>query len=312
MNTRTKKILGVLGLALLLGACSVEKVDEASVGVHYTDGPVEGQKFDHVVEPGGSSTVVNDHVYRLPARQVSYIAANDGTQNGADGPAIVITDQNGVGLSIDMTVRFFLNTREDVLKPFFLEQCQKFDCWNGAIDTPGEGEADGWGDMLNNVYGNTAVAVANDLALGYVAEELRYNNEVKDRFSSEFATAFVAEQERLIGRGDYFCGPGYDREGDNCPNLSVEITKITYVRPELEQVRENQQLAVEQTELAVQQEAAAAAEARVAAARATGQNIALMQAEAMLACAQNPNAGACNLNIVVDDSGQVGVSIPVG
>lgn len=300
-------VLAVLGL----GACAVEKVDEASVGIHYTDGAIEGQKFDHVIEPGGSSTVWNDHVYRLPARQVSYIAQGDGTANGADAPGIVITDKNGVKLAVDLTVRFFLNTREDVIKPFFLEQCQKFDCWVGAIDTPGEGDKDGWGDMLNNVYGNTAVAVANDLALNYTAEELRYSNEVKDQFSTEFATAFVAEQERLIGRGDYFCGPGYNRDGDNCPALSVEITKITYESAELENIRQQQQLASEQVELAAQQEAAAAAQARVDAARATPQSIEYMQAQAILACAQNPNPGACNLNVVVDGV-EAGVSIPVG
>lgn len=311
MTNKTKK-LKLLGLGLLLAvlgtACSVERVNEAEVGVYYTDGWIEGQKFERVVEPGGSATVWNDNVYKLPARQVSYIAAgaSDALAPGADGPSIIITDKDGVKLRVDMTVRFFLNSREEALKPFFLEQCQKYDCWEGVDDA--DGTDTGWGKMLRDIFGNTAVTVANDIGLDYTAVELRYNNETKDEFSAAFAAGFVESQERLIGRGDYFCGPGYKRGDENsCPALSVEINKIVYANDELEGIRQARVLADEQVELAEQQEAAAAAQARVDAALATPEHIELQEAKALNTCAGNPSG--CNLTVIVGSEG-VGVSVP--
>ncbi len=298
-QTKTKKtraVLVLLGLTLVLGACAVEKVDEAHVGVGYTDGFIEGQKFDGVVPPGGSRTVGNDHVYQLPARQVTYIA---GSAEGADSGPLTLTAANGEKMNVELTVRFFLNTREETLKPFFLEICQKYDCWGD----------EGWVAMLRDTFGNPQQAVINDIGLNYNAEELRYNNEVKDSFASEFATTFVDSLGRLVGRDDYFCGPGYKRNEDNCPDLSVEVNSVTYASADLEGIREQQVLAQEQVELAVQEEASAAAQARVDAARATPQSIALMEAEAILACAQKPDG--CNLTVINGDQ-QVGVSVPLG
>lgn len=301
--TTKSKVLALLAAVLLSAGCSVQKVDEAHVGVKYTDGPIEGKKWDGVVQPGGSHTVVNDHVYQLPARQVTYIAGSnaDGEKCAeCDRRALTLTAKGGERMDIELAVRFFLNTRSGTLKPFFLEICQKHDCWND----------EGWTKMLNETFGNPMEAVVNDVGLNFEAEQLRYNNEVKDEFASTFATTFVESQKRLIGHGDYFCGPGYDREDDeSCPQLSVEVTGVVFHDPEREGIREAQELAVEQEQLAVQQEATAVAQQRVNQAKATDEYLALQQAEAMLACAENPQG--CNLTVIVGDEG-VSVAVPTG
>lgn len=297
MKLTMKGVSLALLFVLAFGACTQERVDEAHVGVRYTDGEIEGQKFDKVVAPGGAEWVFNDHVYKLPARQVTYIS---GSQEGADAPPLVLTAKNGEKMNVELTVRFFLNSREEALKPFFLEICQKHDCW----------EDEGWITMLNETFGNPQQAVINDIGLDYDAEELRYNNAVKDDFADTFASTFVTSLGRLVGRDDYFCGPGYDREDESsCPGLSVEVNSVTYANTDLEGFREAAEVAEGKVELSVQEEAAAAAQARVDAARATPEALALQEARAILLCAENPEG--CSLSVTrIEGGNDVGVSVP--
>lgn len=301
MRRMRQSRVAVLALSALvvLGACSVKKVDEAHVGVKYTDGPMEGQRWDGVVEPGGSHTVVNDHVYLLPARQVTYIVGSDGAERCAecDAPALWLTTADGEAMEIELAVRFFLNTREDVLRRFFQEICQKHDCWTD----------EGWIAMLNETFGNPMQAVVSDLGLEYQGDDLRYDNAVRDEFASQFGENFVDSLERLVGRGDYFCGPGYNRNEEDCPALSVEVTSVKFRNAERESVREREELAVREAELAAQEERTAAAQARVDAAQATPEHIRLAEVEAMLACAQNPE---CQLTVITGSEGDLEVTVP--
>lgn len=302
MNTRVRAGLGACLVLLAFAGCSVKKVDEAHVGVRYTDGPIDGKKFDHVVQPGGSETVFNDHVYELPARQVTYILGSkpDGSKcDECDAPTLRFTAKGGVDMNLDLADRFFLNSRTNALKPFFLEQCQKFDCWTDK----------GWVKMLDNVFGNPMKAVVKDIGLDFDPESLRYNAGTRDQFARKFATEFRKAQARLVGgSGRYFCGPGYDRKTTNkhaksyCPELSVEVTGVTFADPEREAVHGKEQLSKAQEQLAGQQLATAKAQQAVNSAQATSQNLALMERQAMLECAKR---AGCQLTIVVGANGQV-------
>lgn len=284
------RLAPLVAVLVLVGACAHEKVDEAHVGVRYTDGPIEGRKWEKIVEPGGSEWVFNDHVYQLPARQVTYIADAD---EGADTGPLELTAKGGEAMHIELAVRFFLNTRAEAFRPFFLEICQKHDCWTD----------DGWVTLMNETFGNPMRAVVSDIGLEYDAEELRYDNGVRDDFAARFAERFVKGQERLIGRGDYFCGPGYKRkESKSCPPLSVEVTSVRFADPERESIREKEELAIEQEDLAVQEEKTARARQKVNEAKATPEYLELQKAEAMVACAQNPQG--CQLTVIVSSDGR--------
>lgn len=296
MSSPRRRALGACALLVLaLGACSVERVNESEVGIHYTQGPIEGERFEHVIAPGGSSTVFDDVVYRLPARQVTYISA---AGEESDAPPLSLTASGGERLQVSLAVRFFLNTREEALRPFFLEICQKHDCW----------EDEGWIRMLRETFGNPMQAVVNDLGLEYEADQLRYNNEVRDQFAGAFAERFVDQLERLVGRGDFFCGPGYDRNEDDCPALSVEISSVHYENAELEGIREAQELAVQEEALAAQEAETAAAQQRTVAAQATPEWRAQQEAQAMRECAQNPE---CQLTVIVGGE-DAAVTVPAG
>lgn len=307
---RVRRVASALGAAVLVllasAGCSVKRVDEAHVGVGYTQGPIEGEKFDGVIEPGGSRTVFDDKVYKLPARQITYIAGNKA--NGercdeCDRGSFQFTAKGGVQMNLDLATRSFLNRREAALKPFFLEICQKHDCWTD----------EGWVKMLNETFGNPLEAVVKDVGLEFDAEQLRYNNETKDAFARRIGEEFVESQDRLIGRGDYFCGPGYrfketNKKADGfCPDPSVEVTSISFANPDREQVHEREELAKAQEALAQQELKTAQAQQATNAAKATPQNLDLMERQAMLDCARNPE---CQLTIIVGASGEV--TVPAG
>jgi hypothetical protein len=300
---RKRNYIAIGLLALVGAACTNQRVDEAQIGVRYSDGWIEGKHFEKVVEPNDSEWVWNDHVYKLPARQITWIS---GPGEEADAPAVEFSAK-GEPMTLELATRFFLNSNEEVLKPFFLEICQKFDCWDGAIG--GQDPNDGWNRMLRETFGNPQQAVLKDLGLEFNGEDLRYNNETRDEFARRFAEEFADAQKRLIGNGDYFCGPGYVRGDDKCPNISVEVTSIQFADPAREGIRAAKILAAEQQSLAVEQEKAAQAQQRVNAAKATPEYERLNQAQAMVKCAENPE---CQLTIIVGGDGTVGVSVPAG
>lgn len=315
---RRRGIVAAALLALVAGTgCTAKNVDEAHVGVRYTAGSFDGEHFEKVVEPGGTEWVGNDKVHLLPTRQITWIMSN----NGGDAPALTITAEGGEKLLMGLTVRGFLNTRESTIEQFFPEICQKDrttadgntvdGCWENASEMG----VTGWILMLQDAFGDPAIAVANDVASTFDAEKLRYDSETKRRFEREFATAFRTQQKRMIGNSGYFCGPGYerdetDRDADGwCPDLAVQVTGIVFENPDLENVKSEQALSEEREDLAVQEAATARAQQAAQNARATPQNLELMEKEAMLACAQKESG--CNLTIISGGE-DVSLAVPAG
>lgn len=290
-----RRLLLVLAVVALAAACTQEKVDEAQVGVYYTDGPIEGRKFDKVLEPGDSAWVFNDHVYRLPARQITFISSGG---EEADAGPLTFRAKGGEELQVELTTRFFLNSDRNVIRQFFLEICQKFNCWEGATSGGKVKTNDGWGRMLRETIGNPQQAVVRDVGLEFSADAIRYDNETRDAFATAFAQGFADAQKNLLGGKDYFCGPGYERGSTKCPNIAVEITSVRYTNNDLETQREQRELAAQREQTAIANEAAAKAEQRVIAAKATPELQAYNEAQAILECAKRPE---CTMIIQVGD-----------
>ncbi len=298
MNKQRKSIVLLLLAVVLMAGCTAQKVDEAQVGVRYSDGFIEGKKFEKVIPPGGTEYTVNDHVYKLPAGQRSYIVSSkDGVGDRAGGDFLVITTKDKTRLRIELSTRFFLNIRADVLKEFFLKICQKYDCWKD----------DAWAQMLAENFRVPLETVSSTIGFNYEGSELRYSSEQWNSFGTAFAEQFVTEQVKLLGRGDFFCGPGYawDKPETGCPPLPISITNIRFDSDELESIPDQRKLALEQKSLATQQQEAAVAQAQAKVAEAnalqgaaTPEVIALRQADAMRDCAKNPQG--CTLIINVD------------
>jgi hypothetical protein len=307
--SKKNKILMVAMMVLLAGACSNKKVDESHVGVRYNDGFLEGKSFEKTVDPGGSEWVYNDHVYELPTRQITW---QTGDCDGCDAASLLITTKDKVQLIIDVAIRGTLNTSDGKLETFFNDICNKSrtrgdetvtGCWENADE---EGQL-GWDLMLIETFGNPQTAVANDIGATFVSADLRYNPETKDSFAKTFGKEFSSAQQRLVGDGGYFCQPGFKRNKDKCKELTVEVTRVIYSDPDLETVQTKMQLAIEQEKLAAQELNTALAQQATNRAKATTQNLALMEKEAMMACA---NRDGCTMSFIV--GGEPEVSVPVG
>lgn len=306
--TRVKAAVAVIAVLFLGTGCEQKRVNESEIGVYYTSGWIEGDHFERVMEPGSSAFVVNDHVYKLPARQISWVA---GPGDNADTSPLEFTAKGGELMVMSLTTRFVLNTtmdeNQEPFKTFFNDICRKYDCWDGALDgTPNQD--DGWDKMLEDIVNDPQRAAANQLGLEYDGEALRYDNEAREEFAARFAAEFEVLLTEEVGVSNIFCGPGYERGENACPGVSVKVNNVRFASQEREGIREAQRLAEEQEELAVQERAAAAAQQTVNEVKATPEYIALATAEAMKACAANPE---CGMTFVVGADG-VPTAVPLG
>lgn len=313
MRKRVLRIAFAVGAAALVmlftSGCTVERVNESQIGIVYTHGPIEGDRFLKVLPPGSSQTVIDDEVYRLPARQITFVTGNDDKDPNLPCPecdrrAIRFTAKGGVSMLLDLTTRSFLNYRTNAMKPFFNEICQKHDCWTDK----------GWVVMLNQTFGKPLEDVVKDVGLTYDPEKLRYDAETKTAFAKQVAREFVGYQKRVLSRGDFFCGQGYDADEKDpkaesyCPDIASSVTDVVFADPKRESVHEREQLSKSEQALAKQELETAKAQQAVNAAKATPENLELIKAEAMRKCAENP--GGCQLTVIIGaEPGQVTVPV---
>ena len=126
-------VLVVLGL--FTSAWGSVPVDQ--IGLHYSGGPIDGQRFQGVIEPGSGTRFLGlqDTLVLLPVTQRDYTAS---TADGADGGPIIAPAQGGVEMQFDVAAYFTLNTGDQTVRSFYERVCIKFDC----------DSEDGWDEML--------------------------------------------------------------------------------------------------------------------------------------------------------------------
>ena len=223
-------VLGVVGavvgvifvIMFLLGWGSVP-VDR--IGLHYTGGPIEGQKFVKIVEPGTGQQFLGlqDKLVLLPVTQRDYIA---GTSANVDGPPIVAPAKGGVEMQFEISAYFTLNTSPDVVRRFYERMCIKFGCTSDG----------GWDRMLENNFRKPIEQAVQQSIRGYTVDEL-YAGEAREATTEEEVTSLLVQVQdeiaadlkdninRILG-GDYFCGPTFEREDPEvCPDFQFQIVK---------------------------------------------------------------------------------------
>ena len=218
----------VLGIAFLQGWGSVP-VDR--LGLHYTGGPIEGQKFVKIIEPGSGQQFLGlqDKLVLLPVTQRDYIA---GSSENVDGPPIIAPAKGGVEMQFEISAYFTLNTTPDVVRRFYERVCIKFECTN----------EDGWDRMLENNFRKPIEQAVQQSIRGYTVDEL-YAGEAREATTEEEVVSLLVQVQdeiaadlkdninRILG-GDYFCGPTFDRESsDECPDFQFQIVKAVPTNP---------------------------------------------------------------------------------
>ena len=308
-------LLGLIGLVVLivviqfLAGWKATPVDQ--LGLHYTGGPFEGQKFVEIIDPGSGNRFLGlqDKLILLPVTQRDYTASGD---QGSDGAAIVAPARGGVEMQFEVGAYFTLNTSPDVIRRFYERVCVKFAC----------DDEDGWDEMLRVNFRRPIEQAIQQSIREYSVNEL-YAGQPEQGASEEEATAILARVQeeiaadlkeninRVLG-GDYFCGPTFDRSNpDVCPDFEFQITSAF---PTSESVREAfaENAASQQAIVTAQNEAAAAvaeaegqaeAQAALNGLYADPNYIAYLNALALQECASNSNCtlvvspGGTNVNV---------------
>lgn len=304
--------------AIFVGLAAWKGTPVDKVRLHFSDGPLEGAKFQGIVEPGSGRRVlgVMDKMVLLPVTQRDYTASSD---PGADGPPIVAPARGGVEIRFDVAAYFTLNTGDAVVPEFYRRVCVKFSC-----DTD-----KGWDEMLAvNVRRPIEQAIQQQVrqftvdqlyaGVNDVATPIEDQGDEAIAILEQVQEAIAADLKENINRvlgGAYFCGPTFNRaDPGSCPDFEFQITAAVPISDDV-------RAAYAQNAASAQSVIDAQNRARAQVEEANGQReaqealqglysdpayIAYMNALALRDCAKNNN---CTL---VVSSGGTGLNVNTG
>jgi hypothetical protein len=311
-------LLVIWAILFVMGWKSVP-VDK--VGLHYKDGPIQGQHFDEIIQPGTGARFLGlaDDLVLLPITQRSYIASrnpNEGDRKEAD--TIKAPARGGVEMEFEFTSYFKLATgKADVMRKFYETLCVKYHCDEGD---------DQWDAMLNDQIRKPIENALQQAIRNYTVNELYAGQAGGGTATDEQAASLLRQVQDQVARDlkdnvnavfgeDYFCGPTYDRaKPDECPAFSFNIISAT---PTDQGVRDSfTRQAASANDVLTSTNKANAAVAEAKGQQAANEALAgiysdpnyasYLRALAMQACANNSN---CTL--VVSDGG-TGVNVNTG
>jgi hypothetical protein len=94
--------------ATVLAGCSYATPDTSSIGVSYTGGAIDSQRFDKCVQPGSKEVADSGgEVYYYPVGTRTW---DFSTRPGADSPPILVSTKNNQELVVSGTITFTLDT----------------------------------------------------------------------------------------------------------------------------------------------------------------------------------------------------------
>jgi hypothetical protein len=311
----TRWVVGVMAASALMMSGCTSQAEVDRVGLKYTGGPLEGKHFDGIVEPGSGVQFVGvfDTVAWLPAGQRNYIVSSSPGEGDREDVAdkIVVPAKGGVKVAFELSVYFKLNTRDDVIRNFYEQICKKYHCT----------EEDGWRKMLNDNFRKIIETSMNERIRQYdvgvlyannAGAEGQTSNDVLLQVQRDVAQTLRDRVNSVLG-GPYFCGPTFNRANPACPDFEFIINSAVPEDPgtvqSFEAIRrsQNEVETAKNRALELQEEAkgeAAKQNALQAAGELTPNQIAYLQAQAQLACANNKD-GHC---VLVVGGGSVNVN----
>jgi regulator of protease activity HflC (stomatin/prohibitin superfamily) len=316
-------ILSAMLLTLSVAGCASVSTQPDEVAIAYTGGPIEGTKYDQVIQPGSGLVWlgIQDQSYVYPTTTRTYTissVASEGDRGVAD--MITAPTKEGVETHWELAVYFKLNTSK--IRSFHENVGLKFDAW-----TP-----EGWDKMLNDVFRQQIENTVQAVSRKHTADDIYKSAEVFDSFNAEISQGLKDQINNVFGAA-YFCGPTYDGtikedSDDNevpCPELEVAVKKVTISNGDVVKSYEDQKTSANNQIIAENDgqkkiiEAQRQADANIAEAKGKADAqaqlaeiyndpayIEYLKALAMQQCAGNSN---CTLIITNDQNGGVNVNV---
>lgn len=300
----------VVGALLIVGIgywWGSETTPADKIGLSYGGGPFEGKAFQGIHNPG-SGIFFNglaDELYLYPVTQRDASITSDGEAEDKDyGMPDSITGRtsDGVDCIVELVATFKVNTNK--VREFHETIGLKYKAW----------EDEGWGKLLfKNVLPSLSSATYEQCGK-FDANTLAKDSTAPNQMALGIAENLKDNINASMGVDDMFCGPEFKMGKDKCPEFEVVVKSIRL--PDNVKASLEKQVVAANNSITVQTEAEnnrikAQGETDAAAARAAAsdsKNLDFLKVEAMKACAENPNPGACVMILGAGD----GVNVNVG
>lgn len=192
------------------------KTPRDRIGLSYGGGPIEGNHFQRIIEPGSSLQFngIFDQLYLYPSDQRSYIisAGPESTEGSPDYVAAPTSDR--VQVQFQVAIYFKLNTNPEVLQQFHEEIGLRYQAYGSA----------GWARAIQEIF--------QPQVEGAIQEEAR-SSTVADLYGDADRLAEVqqAVQTRLSERLEqslgarFFCSPSFST-GEECGDMAFVIKRV--------------------------------------------------------------------------------------
>ncbi|HEV2927243.1 MAG TPA: hypothetical protein VGW74_01010, partial [Propionibacteriaceae bacterium] len=236
-NVLRAAALGTAGLMLAVGvsACSITPQPD-QITLHYKGGPINGNKFDRVIDPGGQEynwTVADTDVVLPTSLRTWNIAADDGADQTEP---IVVPTSDGVLVNVWMQANFVLNTNYEDIDGYKGGTIRKF--WEEIGRRYGADTEEGWDDMMLVTVVPALEKAATDTIRAYAADPLVYNTDgIYVEVQESIGDRFLENLKRLSG-GDFFCGPTFVRGSGGCPAPELILRGIDFANPAIQDARD--------------------------------------------------------------------------
>lgn len=290
-------VMVAITLVAAIFAWPFAKTPADKIALSYGGGPFEGAAFQRVVQPG-SGLVLNglmDKWYEYPVTQRNYIVSlnKDEGDRGVEDQ-IHAASSDGVAIGWELASYFKLNT--GLIRQFHETLGLKYHAWSTS----------GWDKMLNDTLRQQLENAVQISSKQFTAEQIYKDSTVIQKVQDDIASSLKDSVNHSVGAA-FFCGPTFDRRHPEvCPDFQVVVKKPTLPQSVIDQY--NNQKA---SELGIQvaknnadakvKEAAGVKEQQAALAQSvTPEYLDLLRAQAMQACASNPN---CTLVITQGGTG---------
>jgi regulator of protease activity HflC (stomatin/prohibitin superfamily) len=209
-------LAAIVALAVLSTlAGSVKKTPRDRIGISYGGGPIEGQHFQGVRNPG-SNLFLNgfaDKLYLYPVTQRNYIISkrsDEGDVKGED--SVTAPSKDRIPVTFQVAVYFKLNT--DRLRKFHEQIGLKYQAWT-------EG---GWERMLHDSFRQQIEFALQKEARTYDVGDVYAKNDVLSSIQANIGSVLKENISDILG-DEFFCGPTFEA-GKGCPDFTFVVKEI--------------------------------------------------------------------------------------